>query len=247
MLKYCALKYICVVFLLCGLASAYGQLKVFKLDSLKQQLKKDSVLIYKPKRVFPLVAMDQRNSFLKTSGNSSTAINIWGAKGGITLYDRHNLGIGAYSIQNSSKHTRIRDGAQINQTLTFEFATAFYEYSFVETRWWEIGVPIEAGFGFYKTVSTNASTNAFIAQRRGQVFPLGTALDVYFKPTPWFGINVMGGYRYVLNNPSRLDLNGWFYSVGGAVYIRQIYRDSKYYLKKRHYKEEVKKINLLPD
>ncbi|HWY34273.1 MAG TPA: hypothetical protein VNX68_06470 [Nitrosopumilaceae archaeon] len=61
---------------------------------------------------------------------------------------------------------------------------------------------------------------------------LGTALDVYFKPTNWFAINVMGGYRHVVNNTSRLDLSGWFYSVGGAVYIRQILQDTRYFMKK---------------
>lgn len=239
------LKYTLVVVSLIFLQRALGQSKQFKLDSLKQQFKNDSAWIYRPKRIFPLVAIDQRNTFLKTSRTTISPVNMWGAKAGVTLFDRHNLGIGVYQIQNISQRTRPRDGAQINQNLTFQYATVFYEYSFIETRWWEIGIPVEAGYGIYKTTTTNLSTG-HVSTRSGNAFPLGSALDVYFKPTRWFGINVMGGYRYVINNESRLNLNGWFYSIGGAVYIRQIFQDSRYFLKRRVYREEVKKTNLLP-
>jgi hypothetical protein len=233
--------------LLIGSEFIFGQSKQFKLDSLAQQFKKDSAWIFRPKKVFPLVALDQRNSFLRTSANANVPVNIWGAKGGVTLFDRHNLGFGVYKIQHSSQRTRIRDGAQINQNLTFQYFTVFYEYSFVERRYWEIGIPVEAGYGIYKTINTDVSTGQFLNQRQGNVYPMGTALDIYFKPTRWFGINIMGGYRYVINNTSRLNLNGWFYSIGGAVYIRQIFQDSRYVLKKRGYKENIKKINALPE
>ncbi|HWY11433.1 MAG TPA: hypothetical protein VN026_08915 [Bacteroidia bacterium] len=224
-----------------------GQSKQFKFDSLYQRLKKDSSWIYRPRKVFPLVAIDQRNSFLRTSRTVNSPVNIWGVKGGVTLFDRHNIGIGGYSIQNSSQRIRQRDGAQIKQNLTFQYLTVFYEYSFIETRWWEIGIPIEAGYGVYKVTGTNVTADQILPVRKGGVFPMGTALDIYFKPTHWFAINIMGGYRYVLNNTSRLNLNGWFYSVGGAIYIRQIFQDSRYFFKKRIYKREVKKVNLLPE
>ncbi len=242
-----ALKYFFTLFLFLILKFSLGQAKQFKLDSMHQQLKKDSLWIYRPRKVFPLVAIDQRNSFLRTSPTVNSPVNIWGVKAGVTLFDRHNLGIGAYSIQNSSKHTRRRDGNQINQNLIFQYATVFYEYSFIETRWWEIGIPVEAGYGIYKVTSTNTTTDQILPIRKGGVFPMGTALDIYFKPTHWFAINTMGGYRYVLNNTSRLDLSGWFYSVGVAVYIRQIFQDSRYFFKKRTYKQKIQKLNLLPD
>jgi hypothetical protein len=223
-----------------------GQTKQFKKDSLRNQFKKDSTWIFRPREIFPLVAIDQRNSFLRT-GKTTSPVNIWGAKIGVTLFDRHNLGIGGYSIQNTSKRQRSKDNSTVDQNLTFQYLTVFYEYSFIETKRWEIGIPIEAGFGKYNVKSMVENSEQSLPSRSGNVIPLGTALDIYFKPTRWFGLNVMGGYRYVINNNSRLNLNGWFYSVGAAVYIRQIVQDTKYLLKKRVYKNESKKIDLLPD
>jgi hypothetical protein len=218
-----------------------------KLDSLQRKLKLDSSWIYRPRAVFPLGAIDQRNSFLHTSRSTNSPVNIWGAKVGVTLYDRHNVGIGGYSVQSSSQRFIVRDNATIDQKLTFQYLTVFYEYSFIETKRWEVGIPIEAGYGFYRTVSYNEGTQRFLPDRYGNVYPLGTALDVYFKPTRWLGINAMGGYRYVINNTSRLNLNGWFYSVGLAVYIRQIVQDTKFYFRKKEYKRQITEIKAIHD
>jgi hypothetical protein len=209
-------------------------------DSLRTQLAKDSVQIYRLKKIFPLVAIDQRNSFLWTSRTNNTPVNIWGAKLGATLYERHNLGIGLYSLENSSTRQRGRNRMTINQDLTFKYCTAFYEYSIVDVKHWEIGIPVEAGVGQYTLKSTVQNSDLQLPVRKGIVIPTGTALDIYYKPTRWLGINVMGGYRYVINNTSRLNLSDWFYSVGAAVYVRQIVQDSKYFLKKRNYKKKVK-------
>jgi hypothetical protein len=229
------------------LDSARALAKKAKLDSLQARLKKDSAWIYRFRKVFPLVAIDQRNSFLWTSRTKNTPVNIWGAKAGVTLFERHNLGIGGYSLENSSSHQRSRDNVTINENLTFKYATAFYEYSFIDIKRWEIGIPIEAGVGQYIMKGTVQNTEEILPTRKGIVFPMGTAIDIYYKPTRWLGINVMGGYRYVLNNTSRLNLSDWFYSVGAAVYIRQIVQDTKFLVKKREYKKEKEKIEQLPD
>jgi len=209
-------------------------------DSLRTQLMNDSVRIYRLKKIFPLVAIDQRNSFLWTSKTNNTPVNIWGIKLGATLYQRHNMGIGLYSLENSSTRQRARDMVTINEDLTFKYCTAFYEYSIIDVKHWEIGIPMEAGFGQYTIKSTIQNTDLQLPVHKGFVIPTGTALDIYYKPTRWLGINVMGGYRFVINNTSRLNLSDWFYSVGAAVYIRQIVQDSKYFLKKRNYRKKVR-------
>ena len=128
-----------------------------------------------------------------------------------------------------------------------QYLTAFYEYSFIQKRWWEVGVPVEIGYGTYTITSRYAATDVMRPLRKGTLVPLGTALDVYFKPTKWFAINVMGGYRWVLSDNAKLNLNGWFYSFGGAVYVRQILQDLRYANKKRIYKKELEIINRLAD
>ncbi|HXD92455.1 MAG TPA: hypothetical protein VNX01_04540 [Bacteroidia bacterium] len=219
-----------------------AQTKACKLDSLRDQFIKDSTWIFRPKNVFPLLASDQRNSYI-----GGKPVNIWGIKGGVTLFDRHNVGLGVYSVTNSTQRYIARQDRTINQNTTLQYLTAFYEYSFIERRWWEVGIPIEIGGGMYNIGSTDVNTNKALPNRKGLFIPLGTALDVYFKPTRWFAINVMGGYRVAITDNARLNFNGWFYSFGGAIYLRQILQDLRYYNKKRIYKKELEIVNRLPD
>ena len=219
-----------------------GQTKEFKLDSLHKQFIKDSTWIFRPKHVFPLLASDQRNSFI-----NGKPVNIWGIKAGVTLYDRHNMGLGGYSVTNSTQRYVARLDRTINQNTKLQYLTTFYEYSFIETRWWEIGIPVEIGVGKYNITSTDAATGRALPNRNGWIMPLGTALDVNFKPTRWFALNVMGGYRLVVADNSRLNFSGWFYSFGGTVYVRQILQDLRYLNKKRIYKKQLEIVNRLPD
>ena len=219
-----------------------AQNKAFKLDSLRNKFIKDSTWIFRPKKVFPLLASDQRNSYI-----NGKPVNIWGIKAGVTLYDRHNVGLGGYSVTNSTSRYVARIDKTINQKTQLQYLTAFYEYSFIERRWWEVGVPVEIGGGVYNITSTDAATGKILPTRKGTLIPLGTALDVYFKPTRWFAINVMGGYRFVISDNSRLNFNGWFYSFGGAVYVRQILQDLRFFNKKRIYKKELEIVNRLED
>lgn len=221
---------------------ARAQTKATKLDSLHNQFVKDSIWIYRPKSVFPLLASDQRNSFI--NGN---AVNIWGVKAGVTLYDRHNMGIGGYSLNTSAQHYVPRIDRTLNQTMKVQYLTTFYEYSFIEKRWWEVGMPVEVGFGNYKINSTDANTGKVLPTRNGWIVPLGTGIDINFKPTKWFAINIIGGYRFTIANNPHINLSGWYYSFGGTVYVRQILQDFRYFNKKRNYKKQLEIINRLPD
>lgn len=226
---------LCVTFL-------NAQNKVFKMDSLRNKFIKDSTWIFRPRNVFPLLASDQRNSYIK-----GKPVNIWGVKAGVTLFDRHAIGLGGYSITNSTSHFNARLDKTIDQKTQLKYLTVFYEYSFITKKWWEIGVPVEIGGGYYNITSKDATTNTSAPIRKGLVIPLGTALDIYFKPTRWFAINVMGGYRFVISNDARVNFNGWFYSFGGAIYMRQILQDLRYFNKKRIYKKELEIVNRLAD
>ena len=231
-----------VCFCLLSKPALQAQSKTFKLDSLHKQFIKDSTWIFRPKNVFPSLASDQRNSYIK-----GKPVNIWGVKVGVMLFDKHNVGLGAYSITNSTSRFNARSDQTINQNTKLQYLTAFYEYSFIDKRWWELGIPVEIGGGYYNISSKNAATDATLPLRKGLVLPIGTAIDLYFKPTRWFAINVMGGYRFVLTTDARVNFNGWFYSFGGAIYMRQILQDLRYFNKKRIYKKELEIVNRLAD
>jgi len=212
-----------------------AQSKALKLDSLRQQFVKDSTWIFRPKHVFPLLASDQRNSFI-----GGKPVNIWGIKAGVTLYDRHNMGLGGYSVTNATQRYVARLDRTINQNTTLQYVTTFYEYSFIERRWWEVGVPIEIGVGKYNISSADANTGKILPNRSGLLMPLGAALDINFKPTRWFAVNVMGGYRFVMADNARLNFSGWFYSFGGTIYVRQILQDLRYVNRKEFTKKSLK-------
>lgn len=231
---------LCLTLLFIFSSALSAQPKNQQLDSLRKKFTADSLYIFRPRAVFPLFSLDQRNSFIK-----SQPVNIWGAKAGVTLYDRHNLGFGYYSLETNSSAQRILPDHKenINRSLKMSYATVFYEYNFVESRWWEIGIPVETGYGQYNLVSTNAGNGKVVLNKQGGVIPLGTALDIYFKPTKWFALNLMGGYRWVISDNQKLNLNGWFYSIGGAVYIRQILQDIRFLKSKRAYKRSITAID----
>ncbi len=203
-----------------------------KIDALRLQLRKDSAYIFRPRRLKMLLSLDQRNTFLETSGNVNTPVDLGGIKAGVTVFNQHKTGVGYYSIRNST--VRISQAGSQPLTIGFKFSyfTVFYEYYFIHTRTWDVGIPFEVGLGSYRTIGQ-------VAQHHGTVIPLGTAIDVHFKPMRWFSFNGMGGYRQVVNNFSPVKLSNWFYAVGFSLNTRHIYDDARYYFKKVSYKRKV--------
>jgi len=109
---------------------------------LKQLLKKDSAHIYRFRKLMPLLSLDQRNTFLETSASSNTPVNFRGIKLGATVFERHKTGIGGYTINNSKARISRINGQPVDLNFTFNYFTVFYEYYFIHTKWWDIGVPL---------------------------------------------------------------------------------------------------------
>ncbi len=211
----------------------YGQQK--RIDSLRLQLKEDSAYIYRPKKVKVLLSLDQRNTFVQTSADENTPVFFRGVKMGVTVFDRHKTGIGFYSLVNSSRHVSRVNGQPVDIDFTLRYITLFYEYYFIHTRRWDLGVPFDIGAGKYRTIDPASDIE-------GVIFPLGTGIDVHYKPIRWASIFAMGGYRQVINNYTAIDLSNWFYAFGVSLNTRNIYDDSRYYLKKKKFKKEVAKL-----
>lgn len=228
-------KYLFLVFLLLFGISTAAIAQRKKIDSLTLKFKADSTHIYRPRKLIGLVALDQRNTFVKTSPDINTAVFLRGLKLGATIYQRHKTGFGIYRLRNSTAHFSQLNGQVKNVDFTFNYFTIFYEYYFIHTKTWDIGVPIEAGIGRYKFLEPTQD-------RKGRIFPFGTALDVHLKPMRWFSVNAMGGYRQVIDEQSPIELSNWFYAVGFSLNTRHIYQDARYYLKKKKYKHDVSKL-----
>ena len=208
-------------------------------DSLRLQLHADSAHIYRHKKVHMLLSLDQRNSFLETTDNSNTPVDINGIKLGVVMNDRHKTGIGIYSIRDRSRHISRRMGEPADLDFSFRYITVFYEYLFIYSRHWDIGIPFEAGYGRYTAFGPTNPPPVPGSRNRDNVYPLGTALDVHFKLLRWFSVNGMGGYRHVINNTSPVNLSNWFYAIGLSINTRNLYQDGRYYLKKQKFKREM--------
>jgi hypothetical protein len=228
-----------ILFLAGKLHCQHSADKAGKIDSLNKKLKADSLHTYRFKKFRPFLAIDNRASFIRDN-----PVNFKGLQLGIILYENHTMGFGFYNInQNSKKQVRTIDNSRtINQYLTLNYTTTFYSYAFIEKKYFEINLPVEIGFGRYRIQVEDSATGKMISDKSAGIVPIGAGVELVIKPIRWIGISSMGGYRYVREN-SRINFNGWYYSIGLWIDIRQIYRDIKFYgFQKKKHKRAVKEI-----
>lgn len=208
--------------------------------SLTAQLRHDSAEIYRFRKVQSLLALDSRNTFAQTPRSNNTPFELRGIKAGVVLHERHKLALGLYTIRESKAKIRPDDNGPVREVnLRLLYIGASYEYLFIDNRWWQLGIPIEAGIGGYDAPKPDSN----VTLERLRIFPLGSALDVHFKPLRWLSLTAMGGYRYVATlKKGPVNLNNWFYAYGVSLNTKNIWDDTKYFLKKRKYKKAIAKL-----
>lgn len=209
-----------------------------KLDSLKAAFMKDSAKIYRHANVGLILASDKRNTFIHT--DTKTPVPLVGGQIGLAI-DKHSIGIGGYYIKMSHPVTSDLD-AKKHETvaLTMSYGTLFYEYQFVERRFWEIGVPIEIGAGSYQTLVMDSSGTkrdpAFKDTLKRGILLLGAGINIDFKLLKWIGFNFMGGYRLVGGNePNKVNFNGVFWSAGLHFFLGEFIREFRFHEKRGAY------------
>lgn len=207
------------------------------IDSLRTQLRADSARIYRFRKLMPLLSFDQRNTFLETSSNDNTPVNLRGVKLGATIMERHRTGVGVYKVLRPRLHLNWVNGVNTDLNFDFRYLTVFYEYYFIYTRRWDVGIPFEVGTGRYRASDTSTARN-------GLVWPMGTGIDVHLKLHRWLALTTMGGYRMVGNNNSGVKLDNWFYSFGVAISTRHMLEDTRYYFKRRRCNREIRNLEL---
>ncbi len=211
------------------------------MDSLRKKFQKDSSHTYRPKNFRLIVAYDSRNSFIKNE-----PVNFYGMQLGVSYKDKHTVGFGGYRItQSSSRAIRRRDlnSRQINEKLTLNYGTVFYQYMLLDKRFFEIDLPVEFGFGKANVLMQDALSGELIANRDLTIFPLGAGLQAIFKPIKWVGVTFLTGYRFVQENERGLNFNGMYYSIGVWLDFRQVLRDTKFYgFQRPKYRKAMQKL-----
>ena len=165
---------------------------------------------------------------------------------GLTLYEKHTLGLGFYSIQSSKRNMRIIGDKKenLNQNLQLKYLTVFYHYPLIDKKYFDFGLPVEAGLGYF-TINVTDSTGASIPgfpRPKAPMLIFGGGISLSVKPIRWAGIHFIAGYRVVKDNNTRLNFNGPFYAFGLQLYLHQIIQDSRYFIKKRNNKREMTEL-----
>lgn len=230
-----------------ALAQLTSQQKQQKLDSLHDKLQKDSLHIFRFQKLRPYLAIDSRNSWIKNeNGTKNVPINVNGLQLGVIIKERHTVGLGFYSMNNSSKDLqKLTDQNKrvTYQSLKMNYATLFYQYVIVDKRYFELDLPLEVGLGHFDYYLADSARQVIPkSAQSGTVRLTGGGVNIVLKPLRWIGLNAMGGCRFVVfDQRTKLNFNGVYYSYGVWVDIRQIIRDTNYYLIKKHrYKKQVK-------
>ena len=212
------------------------------MDSLQVKLQMDSLHIYRFNKFRPYANIDNRNSFI-----TNQPVTIQGGQIGVIINEYHIFGIGFYAIvQESQKTQKAQDNMRtVDQHLSLNYNTFFYQYVLVDRRYLELDLPFELGVGQYTLNYEDITTKQVYKTRSATMVPMGAGFQLVIKPFRWVGFSTTGGYRYVGEKSSSLNLNGLYYSFGLWLDVRQIYRDVKYYgIMRKKYKKALQKIQV---
>jgi hypothetical protein len=201
----------------------------------------------------PAFDFDQRFSFV-----SKKQTNIWGARFGVLVNEKFKVGVGAYFSKDNFKSITIDSGGlpAYYAYRNLYFYTGYFEWFLFRYKFIEFSFPIEIGGGKSVFQVYENATNDLVTRTAKYFIPTGAGLSLSvklppigkFKPTRWFGINFLAGYRYCAFQgkfenlfPHRFetDYNGLFWSISGAIFLDRFSDDYSAWHKKRKQKRMV--------
>lgn len=182
--------------------------------------------------VEPSTDFDQRFSLIHQK-----QVNIWGQKLGVILNQKYKVGLGAYYMNDKN----IQRKSELYSPETYlkwklEFGMAYFEPFLIRRKYFDISLPFELGYGKSILHHYNINSNNLLKTEYRDFLPAGVGLSLFlkppaffhFQPFTWIGINFLAGYRYcILQDTFKTDYDGWFYSIGGAIFLDKIYRYAK--------------------
>jgi hypothetical protein len=217
----------------------FAQNSQIRRDSLRKQFEKDSAYIFRPTFAKPYLRIENRYSFI-----NKRPVNLAGFLTGATLDEKHIVCAGYYTLnRRTQKAIELVDNNRITREyLSLNYFVLCYQYILINRRYVQVNLPLEVGYGLYKTKTTDAFNN-FLRKSNGDIVPFNGGIHFIFKPITWVGISAVGGYRHVVQERNiQLDFKGFYYSFGIWVDARFLYRHSLFYLKKRTYKRQLRAV-----
>ena len=198
-------------------------------DSLLQQ---NSIQTKKRISLKPAGDFDQRFSFIESQG-----VSIWGYRVGLLINEKFKAGIGGYFLEQLTAGIKVdKQGIPFNQLQKkLYFGTIYYEPFLFRRKRWEMSMVFELGYGKAVLDSTNKIRGRFLTKTEKQDFvPAGMGFSAnLIMPDikglhflTYLGLNCMIGLRKtVFESNLKYNYDGWYWSIGSAVFIDKIFTD----------------------
>jgi hypothetical protein len=202
-------------------------------DTLHRRLMRDSAIIYRVTNARPYGKLENRRTFFNGS-----PVNFYGAMVGAILYQRHVVSGGFYALSRESRDPVIVPKEGIYQQLNrASFVNFSYQYILINRRYLQIQLPLEAGYGSYRMRVRHLDDP--LVTEEGRFMPMAVGLQFIIRPFTAVGVSLTLGHRFSPIDASALSLSGEYYAFGLWADARQIYRDMRYWKKKRAYRREL--------
>lgn len=173
------------------------------------------------------IKLDTRNSFIYNS-----RVKILGIKAGISFGKRLYIGTGYNQLQppspnfNRQVYFTNSDNQKdsVTSTLKMYYFSAQVEYTFYQTRKWELSLPLQFGIGqtYYKYElagkrKTKDESHNFIYE---------PAVSVQYKIAKWIGVGADVGFRFMLTEDRKLNqkFNSPTYAFKIMIYYSEIFK-----------------------
>ena len=214
------------------------------INSADSSHQKDSIQARKHS-VKPAFDFDQRFSLL-----GPEFVNIWGARAGLLVNDKFKIGFGLYFLGefNKNKKVPLDITTPTYAKRNLYFGTLYFEPFIFKRKYWELSLPIEAGFGksIFRTFDSNTNVNTknestfFIPSGGGLSLSLKLPAILGWRPSRWIGINFLAGYRYDFKEKYfGTNFDGAFWSVSGAIFLDRIADDIHYWRSVKKFKRSI--------
>lgn len=193
---------------------------------------RDSLKLTRPKLVRPQFKFDNRVAFYE-----GQTLFLRGYDVGVLLKDKLRVGIGYTGFNDDlNAFQETIDSVDIGRLIRVDYGSINIDVSSVETRYFEIGMPMELAVGYNRLHFKNFTTDEIYRKEEGLIVLTHFGLSGTFRPIRWFGLKGLLGYRKMLFNQVReFNFDGFFTSLAFVVDVREIITDIRMYkLMKRH-------------
>ncbi|MEZ4756438.1 MAG: hypothetical protein R2817_06390 [Flavobacteriales bacterium] len=141
-----------------------------------------------------LLNLDARRTFVDAIPVRFYGLRIGAQRG------RDVLTVGFYGLGDPFQRTAVLlDGLGVRDVRTqFDFVAFGYERILLDSKRWEIGIPVTIGLGNYRTSYRDSSASVWRPYSSNELVPVESGVQVDYKLFWWAFVGVGGGYRYVL-------------------------------------------------